>query len=345
MMKRRGFITLLGGAAAAWPLVARAQQAMPVIGFLSSRAPTESADAIDALRRGLRESGFVEGQNLVIAFRWAEGRSERLAALAAELVEMRMAVLFAAGGTTSALAAKAATQTIPIVFSAVPDPVGQGLVPSLNRPGGNVTGMSAFSSQLWAKCTELLKELVPSATAIVYLVDRANAGNPGEADARREAIAAASALNIQVHVLNASTEHELDEGFASLTKLGAKGAVLGSGPFFLTRRDRIVALAAQRGVATIYPFSEFVAAGGLMSYGSSLTENYRQAGIYVGRILKGEKPADQSSNQNTLKSSRRHKKSPSNLAGAQFPVRSGQTLGDRSDRGTGTVNECPLPAS
>jgi putative ABC transport system substrate-binding protein len=291
-MRRRDFITLLGGAAA-WPVAARGQQTqMPVIGFLSGRAPTESADVIDALRRGLRESGFVEGQNLVIAFRWAEGRIERLAALAAELVELRVAVLFAAGGTTSALAAKAATQTIPIVFSAVPDPVGQGLVPSLNRPGGNVTGMSAFSSQLWAKCTELLKELVPSASAMVYLVDSANAGNPGESDARREAIAAASALNIQVHVLDASTDHELDEGFASLTKLGAKGAVLGSGPFFLTRRDRIVALAAQRGVATISPFREFVAAGGLMSYGSSLTDNYRQTGIYVGRILKGEKPAD-----------------------------------------------------
>jgi putative ABC transport system substrate-binding protein len=272
-MRRREFITLLGGTVAAWPHAARAQQAMPVIGFLSARAPTESADAIDALRRGLRESGFVEGQNLVIAFRWAEGRYERLAALAAELVGLRVAVLFAAGGTNSALAAKAATTTIPIVFSAVPDAVGQGLVPSLNRPGSNVTGMSAFSSQLWAKCTELLKELVPSATAIVYLLDRANAGSSGEADARREANAAASALNIQVHVLNASTEHELDEGFASLTKLGAKAAVVGSGPFFLTQRDRIVALAAQRGVGTISPFREFVAAGGLMSYGTSLTES------------------------------------------------------------------------
>jgi putative tryptophan/tyrosine transport system substrate-binding protein len=255
----------------------------------SGRAPSESADAIDAFRRGLRESGFVEGQNLLIAFRWAEGRSERLAALAAELVELRVAVLFAAGGTTSALAAKAATQTIPIVFSAVPEPVGLGLVASLNRPGGNVTGMSALYFELWAKCTELLKELVPSATRIIYLLDPTN---PGEAYARREAIAAASALNIQVDVLNASTEHDLDESFASMTKLGAKGAVLGAGPFFFSRRDRIVALAAQHGVATIYPFREFVAAGGLTSYGTSLTDNYRRAGIYVGRVLKGEKPAD-----------------------------------------------------
>jgi putative ABC transport system substrate-binding protein len=286
--KRREFIALLAGAAA-WPLAARAQQAMPMIGFLSARAPSESAEAIDAFRRGLRESGFVEGQNLVIAFRWAEGRSERLAALAAELVELRAAVLFAAGGTTSALAAKAATSTIPIVFSAVPGPVDQGLVVSLNRPGGNVTGMSSFNQELWAKCTELLKELLPSATAIVYLVDPAN---PANADARRQAIAAASALNIKIDVLSAGTEHDLDERFASLTKLGVKGAVTDAGPFFLSRRDRIVALAAQHGVATIYPLREFVAAGGLMSYGTSLTDNYRQAGIYVGRILKGEKPAD-----------------------------------------------------
>jgi putative ABC transport system substrate-binding protein len=291
MMRRRDFITLLGGAAAAWPFAARAQQpATPVIGFLSGRAPSESADAIDAFRRGLRESGFVEGQNLAIAFRWAEGRSERLAALAAELVELRVALLFAAGGTTSAFAAKAATQTIPIVFSSVPDPVGLGLVASLNRPGGNVTGMSAFYYELWAKCTELLKELVPSATAIVYLVDPTNPGQ--EASARREAIAAASALNVQVHVVTASTERELDEGFASLAKLGARGAVLAAGPFFVSRRDRIAALAAQHRVATIYHFRDFVAAGGLASYGTSLTDSYRGAAIYVGRILKGEKPAD-----------------------------------------------------
>jgi putative ABC transport system substrate-binding protein len=225
----------------------------------------------------------------VIAFRWAEGRSERLAALAAELVGLRVAVLFAAGGTTSALAAKAATQTIPIVFSAVPDPVGLGLVASLNRPGGNVTGMSALYFELWAKCTELLKELVPAATRIIYLLDPTT---PGEAYARREAIAAASALKVQVQVHNASTEHDLDESFASLTKLGVKGAVLGAGPFFLSRRDRIVALAAQHRVATIYPFREFVAGGGLTSYGTSLTDNYREAGIYVGRVLNGEKPAD-----------------------------------------------------
>ena len=288
-MKRREFITLLGSAAA-WPLAAHAQQtAMPVIGFLSSRSPSESADVVTAFRRGLRETGFVEGQNLVIAFRWAEGRYEQLRDLAAELVGMHVAVLLAAGGPPSALAAKAATSTVPIVFSSVYDPVQIGLVASLNRPGGNVTGMSSVASEMVAKSGQLLKELVPTAAVIAYLV---NPSNPSAEIYSKEAVTVASALGIRVHVLNASTEQGLDEAFASLGGLGASGLVVPAEPFFFSQRDRIVALAARYAVAMIATFREYVVAGGLMSYGPSLPDSYRQAGIYVGRILKGEKPAD-----------------------------------------------------
>src|SRR5437016_5934057 len=216
-MRRRKFISLLGGAAAVWPLAARSQQpTMPIIGFLSSRC--DSSGVVAAFYQGLREAGFVEGQNLVIAFRWAEGHYDRLPALAADLVGIRVAVLFAAGGPPSALAAKAATATIPIVFSAVNDPVQLGLVASLNRPGGNVTGMSTFNAGLGAKSVELLKELVPAAAVIAYLV---NPSNPSAEIYSKGAVTAASALGIQVHVLNASREHDLDEAFASLAKLGA----------------------------------------------------------------------------------------------------------------------------
>jgi putative ABC transport system substrate-binding protein len=289
-MKRREFITLLGGAAAAWPLAARAQRpAMPVIGFLSSRSPGESASVVAAFRAGLRESGFVEGQNLVIAFRWADGRYDRLPELAADLVALRVAVLFAAGGPPSALAAKAATSTIPVVFSAVNDPVRLGVVASLSRPGGNVTGMSILTSEMVAKSAQLLKELVPAATAIAYLV---NPSNPSAEIYSKEAATVASALGIRVHVLDASTEHDLDEAFASLGKLGAGGLVVPAEPFFDSQRDRIVALAARYAVPASYTFREYVVAGGLMSYGASLPDSYRRAGIYVGRVLKGEKPAD-----------------------------------------------------
>jgi putative tryptophan/tyrosine transport system substrate-binding protein len=289
-MKRREFITLVGGGAATWPLAARAQQpAVPVIGFLSSRSPGESAGVVAAFQHGLRETGFVEGQNVVIAFRWAEGHYDRLPALAADLIDVRVAVLFAAGGPPSALAAKAATPTIPIVFSAVNDPVQLGLVASLNRPGGNVTGMSLFASELWAKVVELLKELVPAATVIAYLV---NPSNPSAEMYSKAGVAAARALGIQVHVLNASTEHDLEETFASLVKLGAGGLVVPNEPFFDSQRDRIVALSARYAVAAVYSIREYVVAGGLMSYGTSLTDSYRRAGIYAGRILKGEKPAD-----------------------------------------------------
>jgi putative ABC transport system substrate-binding protein len=291
-MKRREFISLIGGAAAAsslWPLAARAQQsAMPVIGFLSSRSPGESAGVVAAFRAGLRESGFVEGQNLVIAFRWADGRYDRLLELGADLVDLRVAVLFAAGGPPSALAAKAATSTIPVVFSAVSDAVRLGLVASLNRPGGNVTGMSILTPEMVTKSAQLLKELVPAAAAIAYLV---NPSNPSAEIYSKEAVTVASALGIRVHVLDASTEHDLDEAFASLGKLGAGGLVVPGEPFFETQRDRIVARCARYAVPAIYGFREYVAAGGLMSYGPSLTDSYRLAGIYVGRILKGEKPA------------------------------------------------------
>ena len=289
-MKRRAFFGLVGGAALTLPLAARAQQpALPVIGFLSSRSPGESTGVVAAFRQGLREAGFVEGQNVLIAFRWAEGRYDRLPALAAELVGLRVAVLFAAGGPPSALAAKAATATIPIVFSAVNDPVQIGLVANLNRPGGNVTGMSMFTSGLGAKSIELLKELVPAAAVIAYLV---NPSNPSAEIYAKEAVAAASALGIQVHVLNASTEQDLDEVFAFLVKRGAGGLVVMGEPFFDSQRDRIVALSARYSVAAIYTFREYVVAGGLMSYGASLPDSYRRAANYVGRILNGEKPAD-----------------------------------------------------
>jgi len=288
-MKRREFITLLGGAAATWSVAARAQQAMPLIGFLSSRSPGESAGVVAAFRQGLTETGFVEGQNLTIAFRWAEGRYDRLPALAAELVSLRVAVLYAAGGPPSALAAKAATSAIPIVFSAASDPVGLGLVASLSRPGGNVTGMSLFASDLWAKNVELLKELVPTASVMAYLV---NPSTPNVADYLKGAAEAASALGIDIHLLNASTEREIDEAFASLAKLRAGGLIVPNEPFLDSQRERITALAARYAVPALYNLREYVVAGGLASYGPSLPDSYRRAAMYAGRILKGEKPAD-----------------------------------------------------
>jgi putative ABC transport system substrate-binding protein len=288
-MKRREFIVLISSAAI-WPLAAGAQPApMPMIGFLSSRSPGESAGVVAAFRQGLGASGFVEGQNVTIAFRWAEGHYDRLPVLAAELVDLRVAALFAAGGPPSALAAKAATRTIPIVFSAVNDPVRVGLVRSLNRPGGNITGMSFLNFEIIGKSAQLLKEMVPAATAIAYLV---NPSSPSAELYAKQALTVASALGIRVHVLNASTEHDLDEAFASLGKIGADALILPAEPFFDSQRDRIVALAARYAVPMIAGLREYVAAGGLMSYGASLSDSYRRAGIYVGRVLRGEKPAD-----------------------------------------------------
>jgi putative tryptophan/tyrosine transport system substrate-binding protein len=248
-MKRREFITLLGGAAT-WPLAARAQQpAMPVIGFLSSRSPGESAGVVAGFRQGLTEAGFVEGQNVLVAFRWAEGHYDRLPALAAELVGLRVAVLFTAGGPPAAFAAKAATQTIPIVFSAAIDPERIGLVTSLNRPGGNVTGMSLFPSELAAKSVQLLKRLLPSAKLIGYLINPSS--TPTASVYTSEASAAANALGVSIRILNASTEQELDELFASLPKSGISGLAIPAEPFFDSQRDRIVTLAARYSIPAI----------------------------------------------------------------------------------------------
>ena len=289
-MRRRDFIAGIAGSSAAWPLAARAQQpAMPVIGFLSSRSPGKSAGLVAAFRQGLSEAGFVEGQNAIVAFRWAEGHYDRLPALAAELVGLRVAVLFTAGGPPSAFAAKAATQTIPIVFSAAIDPDRIGLVTSLNHPGGNITGMSLFPSELAAKSVQLLKQLLPAATLIGYLV---NPSNPSAPVYVSEASTAAKTLGIAIRVLNASTEHDLDEVFASLPNIGINGLAVPAEPFFDSQRDRIVALAARYRVPAIYGLREYAVVGGLMSYGTSLPDTYRRAAIYVGRVLKGENPAN-----------------------------------------------------
>jgi len=289
-MKRREFITLAGGAATAWPLAARAQQApAPLIGFLSSRSPGESAGVVAAFRQGIREIGFIEGQNLAIAFRWAEGHYGRLPALAAELVGLPVALLFSAGGPPTAFAAKAATSTIPIVFSAVSDPVEIGLVPSLNQPGGNVTGMGVFNATLGAKRIELTKELMPRAAGIAYLL---NPSNPSSEIESKGALAAARALRIELHVLNASTEYELDTAFADAAKLRAGMLVVSGEPYFDSQRERLVALSARHAIAAVYAWREYVLAGGLMSYGTDLPDSYHQAGVYAGRILKGEKPAN-----------------------------------------------------
>jgi len=287
-MRRRALIGNIAGAVG-WPLVARAQQeAQPVIGFLSARSPTESAGVLAAFRQGLRQMGFVEGQNLSIAFRWAEGRYETLPTLAAELVQLRVALLLSAGGIAAAQAAKAATSTIPIVFSAVADPVALGLVASLGKPGGNITGMSNFNTTLAAKRVELAKELAPGSRLVCYLLNPSNAGWHLEAEGAQSA---AKAFDLELHVLKASTEMELDKAFDDATRLRA-GVLAASGEaFFDSRRDRLVALAQRHSIPAIYGWREYVEAGGLMSYGTVLRDSYRQAGIYCGRILKGEKPA------------------------------------------------------
>ena len=248
-----------------------------------------SAGVLAAFYQGLREAGFVEGQNVQIAFRWAEGHYDRLPALAADLVSLPVTAIFAAGGQPSTFAAKAKTSTIPIVFSAVSDPVQLGLVVSLNRPGGNVTGMSMFAEDLWAKSAELLKQLVPKASVVAYLI---NPSSPSTAMYAKAAAAAGGSLGVGVTMLHAGTEQALNEAFANFVKSGAGGLVVPNEPFFDTQRDRMVALATKYAVPVIYPFREYVVAGGLMSYGPSLADLYRQAGIYLGRVLKGEKPAE-----------------------------------------------------
>jgi ABC-type uncharacterized transport system substrate-binding protein len=288
-MRRREFITLLGGAAAAWPIAARAQQAvMPVIGFLNSASPEAFAPFVVAFKSGLNEAGYVEGRNVAIEYRWAEGKYDQLQVLAAELVRQQVAVVVATGGTNSAVAARAATATIPIVFNTV-DPVKDGLAASFNRPGGNATGVSLFANALAPKRLELLRELLPSAAVIVVLLD----ANSTDAEIQlREVQAAADSVNQQIYTLTIGTDREFDTAFASPVLRQAGALLVAGSPFFTSRRDQIVALAARDSVPAIYEWREFAAAGGLMSYGTSLRDAYRQVGVYAGRILKGEKPAD-----------------------------------------------------
>jgi len=288
-VKRREFITLVGGAAVTWPLAVRAQQpAMAVVGFLGSGSLAGFANRVAAFLRGLNDAGFVEGQNVAIEYRWADGQLDRLPGLAADLARRQVAVIATSGGSSPALAAKAATATIPIVFATGEDPLKSGLVLRLNRPGANVTGVFFFSTVLGTKRLELLHELVPRATAIAVLV---NPNSPVADVQSKELQEAARTIGLQLHTQNASGESELDRAFATAVQQ-ADALLVSADAFFNSRRDRLVALAARHAIPAIYPLREFVAAGGLISYGTSNTDEYRQTGIYTGRILKGEKPGD-----------------------------------------------------
>jgi putative ABC transport system substrate-binding protein len=288
-LKRRDFMTLIGGAAAAWPLAARAQQpAMPVIGFLSGVSPGPFAQRLAAFRQGLNETGTIEGRNVAIEHRWAEGQYDRLPALATDLVGRRVAVIVAYTNQ-AALAAKAATTTIPIVFLVGQDPVKLGLVASLNRPGENITGVSWFGADLEPKQLSLLHELVPNAAVIALLVDL----NATDAVSRVSQVqAAARALGLQLVVLNVRTASDIDAAFASLVRERAGALVVGGGAFLVSRRDQIIALAARHAIPAIYGFREYAVGGGLISYGNDIPDAFRRAGVYTGRILKGDKPAD-----------------------------------------------------
>jgi len=289
-VNRRGFITLLGGAAA-WPFAARAQQAaMPVVGFLNARSPDEAASTVNAFRQGLGERGYFEGKNVTIEYRWAEGHYNRLPALATELVSRQVAVIAATGGDASALAAKGATATIPIVFTIGGDPVQLGLVASLNKPSGNLTGVTFIFAELGSKRLELVRQLIPDVTAIAMLVNPNFP--PTSAEVRDVQVGAARSLALQINVLNASTESEIDTAFATIVQQKADALIVGSDPFLLGQRDQLVRLAARYAVPTIYFTREFVDAGGLMSYGPNLANGYRQAGVYAGQILHGAKPAE-----------------------------------------------------
>jgi putative tryptophan/tyrosine transport system substrate-binding protein len=289
-MERREFIILLGGAATAWPLAARAQQpTMPVIGFLSGVSPQSYVHVVAAFRQGLKEAGYVEGQSIVIEYRWAQNEIDRLPALAADLVSRQVAVI-ATTGTPSAFAARAATTTIPIVFEVGFDPVTVGLVASLSRPGGNLTGVTNLGVEVEAKQLELLHELVPTATTIALLV---NPTNRTLADVlSRDMQPAADKLGLKLQVLNASTDRDFDTVFTILARQRPGALVIGADIFFIGRSQQLAALAVRYAIPASFYFREFVVAGGLMSYGGSFTEAHRQVGVYVGRILKGDKPAD-----------------------------------------------------
>ena len=289
MMRRREFIAGLGGAAAVWPLAARAQAAMPVIGALNSAAAAPIAPLLAAFRLGLGEAGYVEGQNLAIEYRLAEGQYDRLPNLAADLVRRRVAVIATGGGTVSALAAKNATPTIPVVFVCDDDPVKVGLVTSISRPGGNVTGIHQLTTGLEAKRLGLLHELAPNVTTMAVLV------NPDYPDAGiqiKEVEEAARTLGLQLHILKARIEADFDAAFATIVQQQAGALLVASDPFLFSRREQLVALAARHAVPAIYQFRQNAAAGGLMSYGTRITDSYHQVGVYTGKILKGAKPTD-----------------------------------------------------
>jgi len=290
MMKRRDFITLLGGAAAVWPLAARAQQpAMPVVGFLNVESSEGYRPMAAAFRRGLAESGYVEGQNVAIEYRWAEGRGERLPAMAADLVRREVKVIVATT-TPAALAAKTATTAIPIVFEIGGDPVALGLVASLSRPGGNVTGVTQLTTGLVPKQLEVLHEMLPTARVMALLVNPTQSATT-EVETR-EAISAARTLGLELHILNASSETDFDGIFAKLIELRAGGLVISAAALFSGRSAQLGELTARHAVPAVYKQREFAAAGGLMSYGTNLVDSYRLVGVYTGRVLKGAKPAD-----------------------------------------------------
>jgi ABC-type uncharacterized transport system substrate-binding protein len=289
-MRRREFVSLLGGAVVVWPFAVRAQQkVMPVIGFLSSSSPGPSAPVLATFHQGLSETGYVEGQNLAIEYRWAEFRYDRLPALATDLVAHQVEVIATNGEPRAALAAKIATPTIPIVFNAISDPVSFGLVASLARPGGNLTGVSPMMTELMPKRLELLSELVPQAGVIALLVDPNNVSGERRIRNTQEA---ARAKGVELPILKASSESEIDDALGSLAQLGAGALVVDPDPFFVTRREQIVALASRYAVPAIYAWHDFAAAGGLISYGANIPSVYYQGGILVGKILKGAKPAD-----------------------------------------------------
>ena len=289
-MRRRDFITALCGAAVAWPVVTHAQQSVKKIGFLSVSSPGPHAPFVAAFNEGLKESGFIEGQNLAIEYSWAEGNFDRLSALAADLIRDKVDVVAAMSGDLSIRAAINASSTIPIVFITGSDPVQTGLVASLGRPGGNATGFSMIANELMAKRFELLSELVPNIRTIALLI------NPKYHSATEGTVPlvlqAASVKGVRLDILKAANEDEFEPAFASLARLKADALIVGTDPFFTSRRERIVALASRYSVAAIYEWQEFVTAGGLISYGTSLTSLYREVGVYVGKILKGAKPAD-----------------------------------------------------